>query len=119
MLFVLKLYMPFAVIDVNQKQKGGKMRRRETEAQSGAILLSLSALLNLENKGYKYVQVKGLTMDRHYDYVEPHSILLVPIKELPKESMNKDIYEPVNSDLLRQWCSKGDDGTEVFISKIA
>jgi hypothetical protein len=101
------------------KSKGVNMRRRETEEQSGTILLSLSALLHLEDKGYKYVQVKGLTMDRHYDYVEPHSLLLVPMKELPNEPINKDIYEPVNSELLRQWCSDNGDGTAVFISKVA
>jgi hypothetical protein len=58
-------------------------------------------------------------MDNHYDYVEPHFIVLVPMKELPVNPINKDIYEPVNSELLRQWCNKTDDGTEVFISKIA
>jgi hypothetical protein len=95
------------------------MRKGEAEGQSATIQLTLQALLNLENSGYKFVQVKGLTMDKHYDYVEPHFIVLVPMKELPTSQINKDIYEPVDSELLRQWCNKSDDGTKVFISKIA
>jgi hypothetical protein len=91
------------------------MRKGAADAQSATIQLSLQALLNLKSNGYKYVQVKGLTMDRHYDYVEPHSFLLVPMKELPTAQINKDIYEPVDSDLLREWASDKNGDTQVFI----
>lgn len=92
------------------------MRKGIADKQAATTMLSINALKNLENNGYKYVQVKALTLDRHYDYIEPHCLVLVPIKELPKDALKKDIYEPVNSELLKQWASQKDDGAEVLIS---
>ena len=94
------------------------MRKEAMNDGSVTIQLTLQALLNLENSGYKYVQVKGLTLDRHYDYVEPHWIILVPIKELPNEQIYKDIYEPLDSTLLREWATDTSDTTQILISKI-
>ena len=94
------------------------MRKGASDGQSVNIQLTLESLLNLENSGYKFVQVKGLTMDRHYDYVEPHCIVLVPLKELPTAQINKDIYEPVDSALLREWATDKNDTTQILISTI-
>ncbi|MEO5893153.1 MAG: hypothetical protein ABIQ31_23080 [Ferruginibacter sp.] len=93
------------------------MRKGAADGQSATIRLTLQALLNLEKNGFKYVQVKGLTMDRHYDYIEPHWIMLVPIKELPTAQINKDIYEPLDSELLREWASDVDQTTQILISE--
>ncbi len=92
------------------------MRKGITDGQIAATRLSVEGLQNLEDKGFKFVQVKGLTLDKHYDYVEPHFLLLLPIRELPTDQSKKDIYEPIGSDLLRQWANEVDSSTQVFIS---
>lgn len=92
------------------------MRKGASSGKSHTIELTLQSLLSLENSGYKYVQVKGLTIDLHYDYMEPHCIILFPMKELPTAQINKDIYEPVDSDLLREWAKDSDDTTQILIS---
>jgi hypothetical protein len=77
--------------------------------------LTTEALQNLQQKGYKYLQVQGFTMDHHAEYVEPHYLMLVPVKEL---SANMDIYEPIDSDLINEWVttSKGDNGLEIYLA---
>ncbi|MFZ1785436.1 MAG: hypothetical protein WAU23_09540 [Ferruginibacter sp.] len=67
--------------------------------------LTIEALNNLQNKGYKYLQVKGFTLDHHPEYVEPHYIMLVPIKELSKNPANMGIYEHIDSDMIKDWAS--------------
>lgn len=91
------------------------MRKGITESSS-TTPLTLQMLRKMENDGYKYVQVKGLTFDKHYDYVEPHFLVLVPMKELPTAQEHKDIYEPLPSKLLQQWVSDGDDALEIMVS---
>ncbi|MEO6668063.1 MAG: hypothetical protein ABIN36_01220 [Ferruginibacter sp.] len=92
------------------------MRKGITDGQADSVRLSIHALQMLEGKGFKFVQVIGLTLDNHYDYVEPHSLVLLPIKELPTDQSKKDIYEPIGSELLKQWANEVDNGTQVFIS---
>lgn len=62
--------------------------------------LTAEAINTLQQKGYKYLQVQGFTLDHHAEYVEPHYLMLVPKKELPM-----DIYEPINSELVKEWIS--------------
>jgi hypothetical protein len=93
------------------------MRKGEADGQAATTPLSLKALQILEDKGFKFVKVKGLTLDKHYEYVEPHFLLLLPIRELPTDQSKKDIYEPIGSDLLKQWANDINSNTEVFISK--
>lgn len=94
------------------------MRKGLAEAQ-GSVPFSLKALKKIETDGFKYVQIKGLTMDKHYDYIAPHYLVLVPMKELPKDQNMKDIYEPVPSKLLNQWASDGDESVEIVIANVA
>ncbi|MBL7728986.1 MAG: hypothetical protein JNM68_14915 [Dinghuibacter sp.] len=93
------------------------MKKTQTIAQAGAVELTVKALETLEHKGYKYVQVRALTPDKHFDYVEPNHMLLVPMKELPTDPALKDIYEPIGSELLKQWARDVNDTTQVFIAK--
>ena len=94
------------------------MRKGIAEGQ-GALQLDLKMLAKLERKGYKYVQITGLTMDKHYDYIEPHFILLKPIKELPSDPAQKGIYEPINSKILQQWAKEKDEHFEIVIAHAA
>ncbi len=74
------------------------------------------AIDNLDKRGFKFFQIKGLTIDKHYDYVEPHYILLIPIKSLPKEQEKKDIYEPINSQIFQKWVSEKNEYPEILIA---
>jgi len=91
------------------------MRKGITESSS-TTPLTLQMLQQIEDDGYKFVQVKGLTFDKHYDYVEPHFLVLVPMKELPTAQEHKDIYEPLPSPLLQKWVIENDDALEIMVS---
>ena len=65
------------------------MRKGIAEVNTPTIPLTQSALLKIEKEGFKYVQVKGLTTDKHYDYIDPHFLVLVPMKELPVDQDKK------------------------------
>lgn len=80
--------------------------------------LTTEALTNLQKKGYKYLQVQGFTIDHHADYVEPHYLMLVPIKELPTEQAKMDIYEPIDSELINSWLKSDadDNGLEIYLA---
>ena len=91
------------------------MRKGITESNA-TTPLTLQMLRRIEDEGFKFVQVKGLTLDKHYDYVEPHFLVLVPMKELPKAQELKDIYEPVPSGLLQRWATEQDDALEIVVS---
>ena len=93
------------------------MRKGIKEGSVDTIPFTQHALQVMEKEGFKYVQVKGLTTDKHYDYIDPSLLVLVPMKELPSDQDKKDIYEPVKSDLLRQWAKEEQDYIEIVISK--
>jgi hypothetical protein len=93
------------------------MRKGITDVKSGTTEFSVKALDNLQTEGYRFVQVKGLTIDKHYDYVEPHILVLVPFKELPTDPMRKDIYEPIQSELLYKWASEKNEHPEIVIAR--
>lgn len=91
------------------------MRKGISEGQASTPL-TIKSLQKMEADGYKYVQVKGFTMDKHFDYIEPHIMVLVPMKELPTDQNLKDIYEPTNSKLLKQWAVEENDSFTILIA---
>jgi len=95
-----------------------EMKKSLKDAASGNIPFCAEALDDLHQKGYKYVLVKGFTIDKHYDYVDPYMLVLVPVKELPSDPMLKDIYEPINSEILYQWAREKNEYPEIRIAKI-
>ncbi len=92
------------------------MRKGNSTVKSGTYAFNVKALDNLQLLGYKFVQVKGLTIDRHFDYVEPHFLVLVPMKELPTDPLKRDIYEPIKSELLYKWAAEENEFPEIVIS---
>ncbi len=80
--------------------------------------LTKEALSNLQQKGYKYLQVQGYTLDHHPEYVEPHYLMLVPIKGLSAHRGKMDIYEDIDSDLIKEWIKAGNnnDSLEIFLA---
>ncbi|MEO5685480.1 MAG: hypothetical protein ABIQ88_22730 [Chitinophagaceae bacterium] len=92
------------------------MRKGISEGRSGTIEFNAKALDNLQSRGYKFVHVIGLTADNHYDYTDPHCLLLVPLKELPTDPGKRDIYEPINSKLLYKWAGEINDHPRIVIA---
>ena len=81
----------------------------------GTVRFEARMLADLEKQGYKYVQIKGLTTDKRCDYLSPHFLILVPLKELPADQRDKDIYEPIPSTILEQWAKEADDHFKIYI----
>lgn len=79
--------------------------------------LTFEALDNLQQKGYKYLQVQGYTLDHHPEYVEPHYLMLVPIKALSVKREQMDIYEEIDSNLIKEWIKAGSSNRlEIFLA---
>ncbi len=92
------------------------MRKGISEGRSGTIEFSVQALDNLQSRGYKFVQVVGLTADNHYDYTDPDFLVLLPLKELPTDPQKRDIYEPLESELLYKWAAEATEHLRIVIS---
>src|SRR5690349_3042900 len=90
--------------------------KAETREDFGTTPFTTAALQTLKNKGFQYVQVKGLTSERRLDYMEPRYLILIPVKNLPDDPGRIEIYEPINSQLLMDWADHPNDGMEVLIS---
>ncbi len=93
------------------------MRRAIQESLAGTIAFNQKAIDKLESEGYKYFQVKGFTIDKHYEYVDPYYILLVPVKSLPVEQGKKGIYESLKSEILQKWITEENEYPEILIAK--
>lgn len=91
------------------------MRKALAEGRAAKKKLDTKTLAALENKGYRFLLVKGLTIDNHYDHVEPHYLVLVPVKELPRDPAQKDVYAPIGSDIIRRWATESDESTEIMV----
>jgi hypothetical protein len=92
--------------------------KNETRENFGSTArFNKAALEMLKQKGFRYVQIKGFTTEKKLDYMEPRYLLLIPIKELPVDSGEMEIYEPVDSKLLVDWAAHPRDGMTVLIAK--
>jgi hypothetical protein len=79
--------------------------------------LTFEALNNLQEQGYKYLQVQGYTLDHHPEYVEPHYLMLVPIKSLSAKPEQMDIYEDIDSEMIKDWVKAGSNNRlEIFLA---
>ncbi len=94
------------------------MRKAIKEALLGTVAYTQQALDELAQTGYQFFQIKGLTIDRHFDYTEPYYILLVPIKLLPEEQGEKDIYEPIYSDIFKKWANEKNEFPKILIAVV-
>ena len=92
------------------------MRKGISDGRSATVEFSVKALDSLQSKGYKFVHVIGLTADNHYDYTDPHCLLLVPLKELPTDPEKRDIYEPIESELLYKWAEEINEHPRIVIA---
>jgi hypothetical protein len=82
-------------------------------------ILTTSVLNDLIKHGFQYVHVRPITFDNKTDYLEPNALLLVPIKELPTDLCNTEVYSPVNSSILNDWASSPNEGVKVLVGSEA
>ena len=92
------------------------MRKHLSESPKQTIPLTVPALKALQKKGYQYVQVKAFSSDKHFDYVDPSMFVMVPIRELPADRVSMEIYEPIESELLKRWAEETNDMTQFLIA---
>lgn len=71
--------------------------------------LTLKALDDLKEKGYRYLQVQGFTLDHHPEYIEPNYLMLVPKKSLASNKSKMDIYADISGETIINWAKRGDD----------
>jgi hypothetical protein len=107
--FILNSFGPCIVIKI-------KMRKHLSESPKQTIPLTVAALKALQKKGYQFVQVKAFSSDKHFDYVDPRMFIMVPVRELPVDSISMEIYEPIESELLKRWAEETDDMTQFLIA---
>jgi hypothetical protein len=85
------------------------------ENYRSAIRLTKQSLQQLKDSGFRFVLIKGYTTDRRIDYIEVNYFTLVPVKDLPEDPNKKEIYEPIDSEILMEWASFPDYGAKVVI----
>lgn len=71
--------------------------------------LTIKALDDLKEKGYRYLQVQGFTMDHHPEYIEPYYLMLVPVKSLTANKATMDVYEEISGEIIINWAKRSDD----------
>lgn len=77
---------------------------------------TMAALETFKKNGFQYVQVKGFSTEKKLDYMEPRYLVLIPMKNLPVNPGEIEIYEPIDSQLLLDWATHPRDGIQVLIS---
>ena len=79
--------------------------------------LTRQSLEKLKADGYRFVLVKSYSIGRAPDYLEMNDFILTPVRELPVNRGEMEIFEPVDSDILSDWVDRADSGIKAFIEK--
>jgi hypothetical protein len=82
------------------------------------VRLTKTTLQQLKDKGFHYVLIKGYSVHKKVDYIELDTFRLIPVKELPQDPAQKEIYASLDSDILLEWTSAGTGSIEAFIDGI-
>ncbi len=93
------------------------MKKSLKESESGDLPFCAKTLDDLREKGYKYVQIKGFTIDKHHEYVDPSTLVLFPVRELPLDPLLKEIYEPIESAILYKWADEKNEYPQILFAK--
>ncbi|MBS1916554.1 MAG: hypothetical protein JST87_09745 [Bacteroidetes bacterium] len=92
------------------------MRKAIADARSATCRFTEKSLKYLRSTRFKFVQVKALTSDNHYDYVEPNILLLVPIKEIESNPNDAGIYTSLDNEVLEDWAKTDCPGLKIVVS---
>jgi hypothetical protein len=93
------------------------MKNENKENLGPAIAFTPQALEELKARGFQYVRVNAFTHDKRLDYMEPRYFVLVPIKDLKDDPDKKGIYEPINSQLLKDWAHFPNEDMNLLVMK--
>lgn len=77
--------------------------------------LTRQSLEKLKADGYRFVLVRSYTIARATDYLEMNDFMLTPVRDLPVNRGEMEIFEPIDSDILRDWVDHADYGIKAFI----
>lgn len=80
-----------------------------------AIRLTSKTLQQLKEKGFRYVLVIGYIPDQRHAFIELNHFTLVPVIELPLDPSEKEIYAPIDSEILLDWANSPDDELIAYI----
>jgi hypothetical protein len=81
------------------------------------VRLTEQSLQELKDKGYQYVLVKSYTPDRRLDHIHLNHIILMPVMALPTKPGDREIFAPIDSEVLLDWVSSQDASFEAYIEK--
>lgn len=83
---------------------------------ANAIRLTVKILQELKELGFRFVLIKGYSLNRRSDYIELNHFILVPVNQLPEDPAQKEIYEPIESEILLEWASSS-EGIKAFVER--
>jgi hypothetical protein len=93
----------------------------KNESKNGSqikIRLTPQYLQKLKDSGFRYVQIKSYSWDHREDYMTPHYFILTPIKDFFNNPLSNEIYESINSQIIKNWSNSTDDEIPVLVSNI-
>ncbi|WP_431210083.1 hypothetical protein ACQ86N_28980 [Puia sp. P3] len=79
------------------------------------VRLTPQILHDLKRNGYQYVLIKGYTPDRRSDYIQLTNFTLVPVRQLPEGPGEKEIYAPIDSEIIEEWANSSDPALTAWI----
>jgi hypothetical protein len=80
-----------------------------------SIRLTVRSLQQVKDKGFQYVLIKSYAPDRRHDYIQLNHLILVPVVELPRESGEKEIFAPIDSEIILDWANSPDKDFIAYI----
>ncbi|PWT96772.1 MAG: hypothetical protein C5B52_15105 [Bacteroidetes bacterium] len=89
-------------------------RQKENNNQKAPVPFNGKELEKMIERGFTHVQVSAYTRDKSLDYVDPHYIILTPLKLAKGNQTGLDIYESIHSELLLNWAN-AEEGIKVWV----
>jgi hypothetical protein len=77
--------------------------------------LTDQTLQELKDEGFQYVLIKDYTPDRRLDHIQLNHFILVPVMQLPTDPGEKEIFAPIDSEVLLDWVSSINPTFEAYI----
>ncbi|HVU98602.1 MAG TPA: hypothetical protein VHE34_25445 [Puia sp.] len=84
--------------------------------EGNALRLTAARLQKLKDEGFRFVLIKGYSLNKRSDYIELNHWVLAPVMQLPEDPAQKEIYEPIDSEILLEWANSPDD-VQAFIER--
>jgi hypothetical protein len=85
------------------------------EKNKALTRLTGKVLQDLIDKGFRYMLIKEYSPGRHLDHIQLNHFVLLPVRDLPLDPADKEIYAPIDSEILLDWANSTDHGFKAFI----